>query len=1316
MKLKPYLMLALLWAVAQGLWAQWARVDNELELKQALADGQRNIKLDYDIQLSGYLDIDGKTSTIDLNGHKLSRNLSSSSDAGHVIWVHNNSNLTIADNSDTHSGSIEGGKATNGGGINVWPGCTLTVTGGTFKNNSASDNGGAIFVRNGATATISNASFIGNFAADHAGAIWNNGTLSVTDCTFTGNTAKDVGGIYNSVTETDGITYAGTATLTRCTFTGNKGTAGAGALANAMGDTEMTIEDCTIQDNTAYEYGAGIWNGGTLNMKGKITVTDNTNTDDEDSNVFLKTGQVITLTGSLTGSSIGVTLEGSTGTFTKGYNTYHSTAEPFTIFTADHSIELIVSLAGNEACLITGSIFYIERSWDETNKKVVNIEKSLFGSQLAYGDTPEYEEQYKKVTNAPANTPNEWFGMGGYSSNFAEYYVVLGKVYRETIVVQGKNVHLILCDGATLTLTGGLRLEGDNKLYIHCQSYGDRMGKLIVTNKYNIAAGIGSARYDEILRKVGELVIYGGHIETTGGSGGAGIGSGGKLHYSDDNQLCKSVIVYGGYVQAKGGENAAGIGGGSGGPGPGIAGGNFILYDGNVIATGGDSPDYNDINNFGGGAGIGGGGTSERNPRGGYGGNVTVYGGTLTATGSLGAAGIGSAHLSDDKEKRQLCGGTFNIYGGTVIAESSLAGAGIGGGFNSGGAEVNVYGGTVTAKGGYQGAGIGGGNNGIGGNVTITGGTVTATGGGGAAGIGGSIGGNGGNVTISGGTVTAEGGGSGAGIGGGYIGDGGNVTISGGNVTATGGEKGAGIGSGYISYDTQLHGGGTVTITGGNVTATGGEKSAGIGGGYDGCGGDVTITGGIVKAKAGNQGGEGNRAIGPGKGNDKYGTLVIGDIFMVGAGNNGSVESIVDADERVNACWFRTYAEISLCTHPGATYTIEGTDGSGTHTWHCSHCATQFKTEPHDFDKNGECKVCHFKGTVNTVTIYLPDANDDDTYEEDGRYKTYSYDMVAGTTFTLPGAPQDLYDMEFAGWLVTTGTVSSSSSYRTYPGEMLLPEKTEYTLERDVNFVARYKDIAIYLADNSDNGEKLYNYDGKKATSVTLAGRTLYKDGGWNTLCLPFSLTEAEIAASLLAGADIRTLWSSSFDESDGTLTLTFTAKDEVTSITAGTPYIVKWEPTTPNTVSNLILNNVIISNATSPVETKYVNFVGTYSPIDIFTEEKTNLYLGANDKLYYPSGEGMTSFPINSFRAYFQLKGGLSAGELSTTEGQEGQNIKAFVLNFGEETGIDEVNGYGLWVNGYGAGWCTLDGRRIIGTPTAQGVYIYNGRKVMIK
>ena len=324
--------------------------------------------------------------------------------------------------------------------------------------------------------------------------------------------------------------------------------------------------------------------------------------------------------------------------------------------------------------------------------------------------------------------------------------------------------------------------------------------------------------------------------------------------------------------------------------------------------------------------------------------------------------------------------------------------------------------------------------------------------------------------------------------------------------------------------------------------------------------------------------------------------------------------------------------------------------------------------------------------------------------------------MVAGTTFTLPGAPQDLYDMEFAGWLVTTGTVSSFSTYKTYIGEMLLPEKTEYTLNGDVTFVARYKDIAIILADGSDNTETLYTYDGKKATSVMLAERTLYKDGKWNTLCLPFSLTEAEIAASLLAGADIRTLWSSSFNESDGTLTLTFTAKNEVTSITAGTPYIVKWEPTTQDFVSNPILNNVIISNANKPVETEVVDFVGTYGPVSFTQPDPSVLYLGADNTLYYPDPTDKTKpVVIGAQRAFFQLKG-LTAGEpeeATTT----GSLIKAFHLNFGEEeTGIEEVNGYGLWVNGYGAGWCTLDGCRLLDKPSSPGIYIHNGVKVLIK
>ena len=63
---------------------------------------------------------------------------------------------------------------------------------------------------------------------------------------------------------------------------------------------------------------------------------------------------------------------------------------------------------------------------------------------------------------------------------------------------------------------------------------------------------------------------------------------------------------------------------------------------------------------------------------------------------------------------------------------------------------------------------------------------------------------------------------------------------------------------------------------------------------------------------------------------------------------------------------------------------------------------------------------------------------------------------------------------------------------------------------------------------------------------------------------------------------------------------------------------------------------------------------------------------------------------------------------------------VRAFVLNFGEEgetTGIVSIEN-GKWIidNGAGAGWYDLSGRKLQGKPTAKGLYINNGKKVVIK
>ena len=94
------------------------------------------------------------------------------------------------------------------------------------------------------------------------------------------------------------------------------------------------------------------------------------------------------------------------------------------------------------------------------------------------------------------------------------------------------------------------------------------------------------------------------------------------------------------------------------------------------------------------------------------------------------------------------------------------------------------------------------------------------------------------------------------------------------------------------------------------------------------------------------------------------------------------------------------------------------------------------------------------------------------------------------------------------------------------------------------------------LADDGDNSTALSTNDGKVAI-VTLDDRTIYKDGNWNTLCLPFALDAGQIATSPLASFTIKEMLNTSNLDNTGKLTLNFT---DATTIEAGTPYIAKWE------------------------------------------------------------------------------------------------------------------------------------------------------------
>jgi len=155
--------------------------------------------------------------------------------------------------------TIAGGNSIYGGGI--YNDGTLTVTDCIFISNSATDGWGGGICNDG-TLTVTDCIFISNTATDGwGGGIYNDGTLTVTSSTFTDNSVTDGcgGGIYND--------DDGKLTVTDSIFISNSATDGwGGGICN---DGTVTVNNCIFTHNSATD-GAGIASDGTLTVKYSI--------------------------------------------------------------------------------------------------------------------------------------------------------------------------------------------------------------------------------------------------------------------------------------------------------------------------------------------------------------------------------------------------------------------------------------------------------------------------------------------------------------------------------------------------------------------------------------------------------------------------------------------------------------------------------------------------------------------------------------------------------------------------------------------------------------------------------------------------------------------------------------------------------------------------------------------------------------------------------------------------------------------------------------------------------------------------------------
>jgi len=328
-------------------------------------------------------------------------------------------------------------------------------------------------------------------------------------------------------------------------------------------------------------------------------------------------------------------------------------------------------------------------------------------------------------------------------------------------------------------------------------------------------------------------------------------------------------------------------------------------------------------------------------------------------------------------------------------------------------------------------------------------------------------------------------------------------------------------------------------------------------------------------------------------------------------------------------------------------------------------------------------------------------------------YSVYMFNVVEGnidwdSEFYKLNASGDAFEMypvfvKLAPGEAAFVKVTQTEELYVYSTNPFTEEPSTEGIVGDVPFLPRhglnaYVDAdLIKLADDGDNTEKIV---ANAQANFMLDGRTLYKDGNWNTLTLPFNVA---LANSELAGATAKTLSEATVDGTS--ITLTF--GDAVETLTAGTPYIIQWESGEDNIVNPVFDSyglgataRIITATEGQTVEKAdgNVKFIGYYNPVNITAADDDIYYLTADNTLKY-TGKDRT---LKAFRAYFQFA--------------ESEGARTFILDFGEGGTATTIGNLPAEMFGQGD-WYTPSGIKVGDSlPAKKGIYINNGKKVVIK
>ena len=332
-----------------------------------------------------------------------------------------------------------------------------------------------------------------------------------------------------------------------------------------------------------------------------------------------------------------------------------------------------------------------------------------------------------------------------------------------------------------------------------------------------------------------------------------------------------------------------------------------------------------------------------------------------------------------------------------------------------------------------------------------------------------------------------------------------------------------------------------------------------------------------------------------------------------------------------------------------------------------------------------EDRMLHLTGTVATnpsatLTVWDDNGTDDDDAK-----------LISGAS-------------SLAGGEKKVGGVVTSDQY------MTLKFDADYNHQSWEGLDLTVTQVDVVLDDQADNSDVISQFaDKASGFNVALKGRTLYRDGNWNTICLPFSINFGADEAT--SGAELLELQEASIN---GTV-LNLTFGEPSSGFVPNTPYIIRWD-SGDDIVCPLFTGVDFISymggNYDNGVSgSGRVRFIGTYKGMTFEQEDKSILLMGADNQLFYPQPSSGQNPSLGAQRAYFKI------GE---DGGQQAHQLTGFNITYDGEatTGIIEAEADSslFTIHSSLSEWYSLDGRKLQGKPTKRGVYLNNGKKVVVK